>query len=251
MVAAVVTTMVSAAVAMLANTLQTANAHSQNAFALAQQARICLQRMERTIQRAYANELFPGVISFSNLTGGFALPDTLVIWTPINGVPANSSGLPQVGELTIYTPSATTASQLLEITLPSDSSMVPDPGDDDAWQALLASLRSSNLATRRTLIDRLRTGMVAGQTRAALRLETRLRPDQAALDDYRSLPFNSRDYSRWRGLDWPQGLYSMTSGIRQVWCRIELQLVPENELPTSDAAVPFFGSAAFYYTVSQ
>jgi hypothetical protein len=47
-------------------------------------------------------------------------------------------------------------------------------------------------------------------------------------------------------------MYSSTSGMRQSWLRIEMQLLPglNSEDTTGQAAIPFLGSAALYYNLA-
>ena len=56
----------------------------------------------------------------------------------------------------------------------------------------------------------------------------------------------------WEDISWAQSVHGSRTGLRQTWCRIELQLRPSH-LASDDAdlAIPFFGSATAYYEMRK
>jgi len=60
----------------------------------------------------------------------------------------------------------------------------------------------------------------------------------------------------WEDVAWPQGWFSTSCGMRQIWLRSELQLVSEEynddgTLPATAIGLPFLGSATNYYNILQ
>ncbi|MBM4003682.1 MAG: hypothetical protein FJ295_10405 [Planctomycetes bacterium] len=248
--ASVITVMIAAGVAMLAATVRNAHEFSQTSSEIVQHGRVCLERIERAMRRAHASEAFPGIISIAAVDGAYLFPDTAVVWDPPGGTPADAAGLPRVGELTVFCPSPSAPNQLLEITLPGDNSTVPSLDDEQGWVALLASFKNGPSATRHELTSLLRVSSSSSGSRGNLRFETRLRPSTEALQGYRNSDVASQTYLNWRQLGWPQDLYSRKTGLRQVWCRIELQLT--EDATSADAALfPLLDSVALYYVISR
>jgi len=248
--ASVITVMIAAGVAMLASTVRSAHEYSQTSFDIAQHGRVCIERIQRAMRRAHANEAFPGIVSMAAVDGSYLFPDTVVVWDPPGGTPADAAGLPRVGELTMFCPGLSQPNQLLEITMPGDSSTVPPLKDEEGWALLVASFKSAPSATRRELTSRLRVSQSPSGPRGNVRFETRLRPSTEALSGYRQLDAASQSYLNWRQLGWPQDLYSRTSGLRQAWCRIELQLA-EDASSASAELFPFFDSVAHYHVIAR
>lgn len=212
-----------------------------------QHARVALERISRTIHEATANESFPGFIVVAESIAGWRFPDTLVVWHP-EGAAADPAGLPRFNELVIYAPHPSQPSQLLEITAPSDTRIVPPVNDLAQWSSELTVIKSSSSSQRVVLTDLVRTGVVydstSSQTRGAVRFESRLRPSAAEWASYQS---GARD---WDELSWVQGIYGSQSGLRQAWLRTELQLIPGKTAASGaggQLAIPFLGSAAVYY----
>jgi len=54
---------------------------------------------------------------------------------------------------------------------------------------------------------------------------------------------------------WVQDIHGPNTGLRQAWCRFELQLTPGEDSrasdPNGDTAIPFFGSGAIYYQLER
>jgi hypothetical protein len=56
----------------------------------------------------------------------------------------------------------------------------------------------------------------------------------------------------WESLSFVQGIRGSVSGLRQSWCRFELQLCPYGTDDHSrDLAIPFFGSGAVLYELHK
>src|SRR5262249_10137159 len=130
-----------------------------NADNATQNARVVLDRIQRTMRSAYANELFPGILSIPTTVGTYTYPDAVAVWTPPNNIPSNntSTGLPLYSELTIYCPSPTKPQQLLEITRPNDSTVAPQPTDSTSWATTLSRFANGTDSTVLTLTSMLRT----------------------------------------------------------------------------------------------
>ena len=88
-------------------------------------------------------------------------------------------------------------------------------------------------ALRPRLVD------LSDRVRGSSRHVPELARDFAEYDDFVNGNVN------WEDLPWPQGIFSSTSGTRQSWCRIELQL--DND----DESLPFYASAAVYYSLKK
>lgn len=219
-----------------------------------QHARVALERITRTVREAYASEEHPGcAISYTEV-GSWRFPDTLVVWSP-DGDPLNADGPPLVSECVIYCPDPADPHQLVEITAPSDSREIPLTSElnQASWQSELASIKNSPQSTKVVLTDLLRASESAigsGQL-GAIRFERELRPSNSEWEAYNDEPPSIT----WTQLSWPQDLYGTNHGTRQVWMRVELQLMPGSETivkdPAGQQAVVFFDSASLMYTLSK
>jgi hypothetical protein len=183
--------------------------------------------------------------------GSYAFPDTLIVWTPA-GAPANANGPPLVRELTIFTFDPSHPERLLEITVPGDNRAAPSMTNASAWVGLLTSIHASSSAQRVQLTDLLRTGNSSSNgsnVRGVIRFETRYLPTLTEWASYQS------GSTAWADLSWPLNLYGSQYGMRQAWCRMELQLVPRGQTREgTDAAanaIPVFGSATLLSTLSK
>src|SRR5688572_11269796 len=103
LVATSIMLMIAAAVATLAAAVQSTNDFCRGYTVAGQHARVALNRMERALRYAIANEQFPGCLVVSEQAGGQELPSTLVVWYP-TGTAANRSGIPPVSELVVFCP---------------------------------------------------------------------------------------------------------------------------------------------------
>ena len=214
-----------------------------------QHARVAMERIAASVRGATTSDEFPGLIVLKETDAGWEFPDILVIWHP-EGAPVDPEGLPRVNELRVYCPNPESPNELIEVTFPSDGRIVPPPSDTAAWLAEAANLKTSNRAVRTVLTPMLRTAStssVANSVRGVVRFDIRYRPSDSELASYAAGTKN------WDDLAWPQGIYSANTGLRQVWLRTELQVVPGSTnvgvQSAEETAIPFLGSATRYYEV--
>lgn len=247
--------MMAVAMAGLAKAVQMNNDYGEGHATVTQHARVALERIERNVSEAVASPSFPGVLVLDTYVGTWRFPDALVVWHPAQGTTAvDPKGLPRFNELVIYYPNPRQPNELLEVTLPQDTRVVPDvtKANETTWLAVVASTSSSNSAQRVVLTDLLRTGQVSGSTnsglRGAVRFESRLRPSTEEWEQYKAGTL------AWKDLAWAQGISGWKTGLRQLWVRIELQLTPPGSTGQGDSdgqpAVTFFGSAARYHEMT-
>ncbi len=258
-IASAILSMIVVTMAMLAQAVQQNSDYGDGHGEAAQHARVTLGRISRTVNGASANASFPGLLVLSTQVGAWQFPDTLVVWYPQRtaanpqGLPSAPAGLPLFQELVIYCPQPGSPNNLLEITDPGDTRTVPVWNDTADWSTELAAVIASKTANQTVLTDLLRTAVVSGATnpapRGMIRFVTRLEPSAAQWTAYQQAQL------AWNSLSWAQSLYGATTGLRQVWLRIEVQLVPgEASLPTDptgNGAIPFFGSATLYYQMPR
>src|SRR5437667_10428887 len=103
LVAASIMLLIAGATGTLAMTAHSANGFCQGQTACAQHGRVIINRIERAVQAAVANESFPGVLIISEQSGGSTLPSTLVVWSPTSTA-ANPSSLPLISEIVVLSP---------------------------------------------------------------------------------------------------------------------------------------------------
>ena len=142
--------------------------------------------------------------------------------------------------------------RLLELRASGDTRAAPAVGDRAAWLSELNSIQSEQRYVQAVLTDLVRTadasssGGASYGKRGCVRFQTTVRPSDAEWTEYKA---GSRV---WEDLSWPQDLYGSTSGSRQSWCRIELQLHPVDiDDHSVGSAIPFFGSAAILYPLEK
>ncbi len=236
----------------LARAVQQSAAYGEGHGTAMQHGRVILERTERMLNEAHANEHFPGCLVLAETVGSWQFPDTLVVWHP-EGEPADPEGLPRFEELVVYTPSESNPNQLLEIDVQLDSRTVPSPGDMTAWLHELEAIKKASDNRRVVLSDLVRVGTVSdgnlAEQRAAVRFVHRLRPSAQQWTEY-------RDGARhWDDLPWAQGIHGSETGLRQSWIRSEIQLMPGEQVmaddPGGQQAIPFFGSSALYYELPR
>ena len=247
LMASAIMAMIAGGIAALSLAVQASNQQSDSMSRSLQHGRVAMQRMERALRTATTSNEFPGFAAFAISIGGFVYPDTLVVWQP-EGAVSDPEGLPLFNELVVFTPDPSAPDHLLEIRNQFDSRTVPSLTDQTTWQAELQSLRIDPSATRVTLTDLLRTADVGtpDPARGAVRFHVSLRPSDTEFAEFEAAT------RPWGDLSWPLEYFGDGSGLRQSWCRIELQLVSGDGLDNSaDAAIPFFGSAALHYHVKQ
>ncbi|MDA1054780.1 MAG: prepilin-type N-terminal cleavage/methylation domain-containing protein [Planctomycetota bacterium] len=241
--------------AALATTVQVANQQQLGHGLALQHGQVAIGRIERAIQGATVNQQFPGFIVMSETVNGSTFPDTLVVWKP-KGQPAAPDGLPRVNELVVFTPASDDSARFVELRRSSDTSEVPPLANDDDWRYLMSKLKSSAYADygsrAAVLTDLMRVGVVTNSSgqpvgkRGCIRFEQVLRPSAAEWKSYQTGSVS------WKSLPWVQGIYGANFGQRQALCRIELQLRPGDVVShDKQLAIPFFGSAAIYYSLER
>lgn len=233
----------------LAKGVQLSHEHGESYGTVTQHARVVLERICRTVNKAKGNDKFPGVLVLAEYQGSWRFPDTLVVWR-LDATPA-ADRVPLYKEIAVYCPSPTAPNELLEITVPGDTNPVPPATDLTTWSAAVAAIKTSG--TRVVLTKMLRTASVTddlgARLRGALRFEPDLTPSATQWAQYKA---GSRT---WDQLGWIQGIRSSVSGLCQARVRIELQLQPQSAISASGAgairAIPFFGSAALYCMATE
>jgi hypothetical protein len=248
MAASVVMTLLAGGIAVLAIAVQTSSDFHHGRSESLQHGRVAIERIQRAINQATANESFPGMLVMIDVVYGEVLPDTLVVWLP-RGNAADAEGLPRISELVTFCTQASAPGTLLEIRVPDDHRTVPPLTDTGAWHSEVAAIKASPAAERIVLTDLLRVVQPPDDldidARGAIRFEVIQRPSEAQWSQYQAglLP--------WDHLSWVQGIYGQR-GLRQTWCRFELQLRPADVADHSrSAAIPLFGSGAVYYDVAR
>jgi hypothetical protein len=233
----------------LASAVQTSSSYSQGHADAAQHARVALERITREVGQATAVGDYPGFAVIYEDIGGSRYPDTLLVWRPASGTPANPNGPPLISELVIYSPHPQQPEQLLEIRAPQDTRPIPldESLNQSPWPETITAVKKDAQSQRVVLTNLLRVSATSSGSnlqRAAVRFHHELRPTTAELAAYRA------GTRAWKDLAWPQGLYSSQTGIRQAWVRIEIQLLPSGDDLTAalnQQAIAFLGSAAVYY----
>jgi prepilin-type N-terminal cleavage/methylation domain-containing protein len=247
MVASTVVSLIVLAMATMASGVRTTQRTSRDLGIAVQHARAILERIRQKTIQATANLQFHGLVVFSQQVGSNTFPDTLVVWYP-SGAPAAPDGLPLWKEVVIYSPDPSAPQKLLEITLPGDSSSVPPLSDLATWQSRLSAAKNGMASQRLILTDRLRTalpqGVVTG-VRGVIRFDAMLRPSDS---DWNAYIGGSKN---WEDLPWVLDIYSSQNGLRQNWCRIDMQLRQNLDDNSADAALPFLGSVAVYFQVQR
>lgn len=248
--------MVALAMAALASAVRSTRSYADGQGTAAQHARVALARIRSCIEDAHASADFPGMIVISTQVGSYSFPDTLVVWNP-SGVAVNTTGPPLYSELVIYCPDPAAPYRLVEITVPTDTRTTPDATDTAAWATNITAIKSSSAAKKTILTDMLRIadagtvtssgGSNNSQLRGALRFRVVVRPSATNWTNYKN------GTSAWTDLPWVQDIRGSQTGLRQSWCRTELQLVSTTTTTATatSAAIPFFGSATLYYEMTK
>ncbi|MCE9553505.1 MAG: prepilin-type N-terminal cleavage/methylation domain-containing protein [Planctomycetes bacterium] len=248
--------MVALAMAALATAVRSTRGYAEGQGTAAQHARVALARIRSTIEDAYATADFPGMTVISTQVGSYWYPDTLVVWSP-TGNPVNAAGPPLYSELVIFCPDPAAPYRLVEIKAPTDMRSTPALSDASAWLSNINSIKTSSAATKTILTDMLRIadagsvtssgGNSSSQLRGAVRFGVMVRPKQSDWTNYKS------GTVAWTDLPWVQDIYGSQTGLRQSWCRTELQLVSATTTTATanSAAIPFFGSATLYYQLTK
>jgi prepilin-type N-terminal cleavage/methylation domain-containing protein len=253
MVAAAIMAIIVTALAALANAVYVGADYSGGHGEAVQNARVTLERITRLANEATASPQFPGILLVPRQQSGRTFPDTVVIWHPAS-TPFDPAGLPRFNELVIFCPNASRPNELIELTAPGDTRTVPEYTNLSGWISEIDALKNSTTARRILLTNLVRTASADGSVsaasrRACVRFNVRYHPSDANLTDWKN------GNVTWEELPWVQNIYSHSLGLRQVWLRIELQLMPGSQAKTrtsgSLTAIPFFDSASMHYTLKK
>jgi hypothetical protein len=271
--------MVIGGLAGLARSSQQGFQYSEGYGTATQHARVAIDRITRTIYTAAANAQFPGCIVIADLIGGWRYPDTMVVWNPdvaddnlankscATAVADPNKDPPLYKELVIYCPKYDDQARewkLVEITDHNNTGqvLVVDGVMDIADFISKINIIKSNAQLHPVSITNLLRACPISTAsnapkRGAVRFETRLRPKSDDVNDRTDWLYSKANPSKenWLYLPWVQGLYGWQTGTRQVWVRMELQLLPP-AISSSESAVDrvpvcFFGSAALYYQLPR
>ena len=251
LVAGTILALIAGGLATLASTVQITNQHQQARGLALQHGRVTLERIQRALNEATASAQFPGFVSFAESEGGNDYPDTLVVWHPSSSA-SDPDGLPLVSELVVFCPDPSRPNRLLEIRVPDDGRTVPSLADTATWKAELAAIKADPSARNVVLTDLVRV-VAAGDAsanmnseRAAVRFLVTLRPSDAEWAEYLA---GSRT---WENISWVQDVYGSDGGLRQAWCRFEIQLRPADvEDNSAAAAMPLLGSGAVFFRLEK
>ncbi|MEX2175598.1 MAG: hypothetical protein WD872_14640 [Pirellulaceae bacterium] len=244
LIAGTIMTLIVGGMGTLVNTVHSTNDFCRGQAVAAQHARVAMDRIQRAVRSAAANEQFPGCVVVADEDGSWNFPDTLVVWSPTAAAP-DTDNVPQVNELLIFCSDATNPNVLIELRAPGNTNPAPAAADQAGWQALVDGLKLSTSSDKVELSDRLRTASVSdgagGTLRGCVRFHLLIAPSLAEWDD---------NGLTWNQLSWPLDFYSTQTGMRRVVCQYELQLLP-GDSDASQTALPFFGSAALTYNLSK
>ncbi len=243
---------VAGTLAALAKAVQSGAQYAQTQQLALQHGCVALERIVRTVREATANEQFPGVLVLAENVSPWRFPDTLVVWHPTSTA-RDPDGLPRFDELVIFCPNPQAPNELLEITVPGDARTVPAPSDTARWARDVAAIKAAPTSRKVVLTDRMRTAVVSpvsstnpAAQRGVVWFAMRLRPSDAE--------WNNASIA-WEQLPWVQGLYGAQTGLRQVWLRVELHVMPVGDGaqtdPQGQQAIPLWDSAAIYYPMRR
>jgi prepilin-type N-terminal cleavage/methylation domain-containing protein len=246
--AVMIMAMVAAALQAMIGSVQLANDYSQGYGTATQHARVALSRIETAVHQAYGKSIYPGVWVTHDTDGQWTYPNTLIVWQP-SGTPANPAGPPLVQELVIFCPDPNAPNDLVQLTVPGNTTTVPTT-NTASFTTLINSLKTSSTASKIVLTNLLEVAAVSSAvggaaSRSAVRFVVTLTPSAASWSSYLG------GGTAWGNLTWAQGMCSAAEGRRMVWLRSEIQLVPgiewTGENSAAAAPVPFLGSACFSY----
>ena len=253
LIATTVMAVIAVSLASVSMSVEMGAAHADEKGDVTQRGRVALSRVNNAMDNAHGTDQFPGYVVFPIVINGQVYPDCVVIWSP-DGAPADPVGLPLYSELVMFFPHATSPNQLLEVSFPGTDYTVPDLSQTALWEWLIAYFRTSSFGDRVVLTDRLRTATVKNQgtganaTLGCIRFEVMYRPTDTQWNAYLA---SSQTDADWAALPWPQSIFSNSTGIRQAWCRTEMQLNMTSSNSNTEVVVPFFGSAALHYQVPR
>ncbi|MBS0209921.1 MAG: prepilin-type N-terminal cleavage/methylation domain-containing protein [Planctomycetes bacterium] len=252
MIAVAIMTIIAGTISAVSMAMQQASNYTYDRGTALQHGRVALERINQQIAGAYTAPGHPGVAVYVETLGTYRYPDTLLVWRPA-GTPANVNGPPLISEVYFYCFDPTTPGTLIELTAPSDNRTIPLDAtlQTSTWKTALDGLKMASTSKKTTLTTLLRTATVTGsapssmsKTRGVVRFELTVTPSLANITSYQGGSIT------WANLPWPQGLYSSLFGMRQVWLRSELQLMPASKTGQQDTSgqlpIPVFGSQAIY-----
>jgi hypothetical protein len=217
----------------------------------AQHARVAIDRIEKAVAEATASESFPGCLVVNYSADGHTFPDSLAVWRP-TGAAADRAGLPRVNELVVFSCDSSAPNRLLEMTWPTNASVVPSPSNEVLWLTLIESFHISTETIKNQLTDRLRVGTVdstplleglTSTPRGMIRFKRIMAPAESQWSQYRN------GQIAWQNIDWPLDLFSTQTGLRTVNLQVELQIVSGQEARPDP--LPFLGSANLSYTLRK
>jgi prepilin-type N-terminal cleavage/methylation domain-containing protein len=237
------------ALGMMFRAVEISSEYNQGYGTATQHARVTFDRLDRAIDQAYANNSYCGAWVVQTTVGSYTFPDTLVVWRP-SGTPANPQGAPLASELDIFCPDPAATNQLVEITVPSDTSTMPSPSSTATFQSYINGLKTESGVNKVVLTNLMHTASVTGSSKplAGVRFVVQMNPTASDWSSYQS------GTTAFENLPWVQSICSPNTGLRQVWVRSELQLMPAGQwLVTNVAAeqvVPYFGSSTYSYEMT-
>ncbi|QDU94758.1 prepilin-type N-terminal cleavage/methylation domain-containing protein [Lignipirellula cremea] len=238
LLATAIMSLIALGVSAMAGTVRIAGEYAHSRSQAVQHGRVASNQIEQAVAHAKCCEAFPGCLAVDTYVSGVSYPDALVVWLP-EGAAADPEA-PRMNEMLLFTWHPNNPQVLVRIRNRSDSRNAPHASNLAQWRQEVASLRSSNAAERiemTTLLFAAPAG--TGSDRGAVRFQVRLLP---SADEWTSYQAGSL---AWEDLSWAQDIYSSRTGLRQIWCHFEMQLLVE-DVPGEDSHVPFFGSAAIY-----
>lgn len=272
LMAIAITGLVAVMAAVLTSAVSTGGQHVQASQQASQQALAALDAIRHKVATVHATANQPGVVVVQTSDNGWQFSDTLVLWLPASGQPANPDGLPLVEELLLICPAPQNLRQLIQVRAVGDTREVSlwDLNTPE-WQAELEQIKTSSTSQRSLLCQGLRVVTVSdgeesgappgappppsppgfsnnngtGQQAAGVLFSVRYAPSQQELEEVASGTRN------WDQVAWPQGVYSASTGLRQVWVSVELQLSTQATDGGTEVVLPFFGSATRYYQVNK
>jgi hypothetical protein len=236
--------------AFLGAAAQQTNQYTQARAAAQQHARVSLERMQRIIREATVAPNYPGIAVVYDQIGTYLYPDTLIVWHPASGTPANAAGPPLVSECVFYCPDPANPSQLVELTAPTNLntlSLDPTVLNTTSGRTTVNSIKTASSSVKTLLTDLLRTFNPSGSssaTRGCVRFNYELNPSAAEWTSYKAGSL------LWKNMSWPTVMYSSAYGTRHIRVQIELHLVAHERVGSTDnvglLAYPFFGSATLH-----
>ena len=269
LMAIAVTGLVAVMAAVLTSAVSTGGQYVQASQQASQQAVAVLDAIRRKVAAVHATADQPGVVVVQTSNTGWQFPDTLVLWLPAGGQPVNPHGLPLVEELLLICPDPQSPDQLIQVRALGDTRPVSLWDlNTPQWQAELERIKTDPNSQRSLLCQGLRVVALVpgeetpmpmdplqyssssssgstGQQAAGVLFSVRYAPSQQELEEV------AEGTRSWDQVAWPQGVYSTSTGLRQVWVSVELQLSTRAAEGGAEVVLPFFGSATRYYQVHK